>query len=73
MESEESGGEDSRMRLDMQVVIDSTGRANDLYRRVEVRLEKEDTGSQRIYALMAKEIKKEVATCENNFEAHNCE
>ena len=72
VESEESGGEDSRMRLDMQVVIDSTGRANDLYRRVEVRLEKEDTGSQRIYALMAKEIKKEVATCENNFEAHNC-
>ncbi len=73
VESEESGGEDSRVRLDMQVVIDSTGRANDLYRRVEVRLEKEDTGSQRIYALMAKEIKKEVATCENNFEAHNCD
>lgn len=65
--SEESSGEDSRMRLDMQVVIDSTGRANDLYRRVEVRLEKEDTGSQRIYALMAGSITKEVATCENNF------
>lgn len=72
VESEESGSEDSRVRLDMQVVIDSTGRANDLYRRVEVRLEKEDTGSQRIYALMADSITKEVATCENNFEAHNC-
>lgn len=58
---------DGRTRLDMQVVIDSTGRANDLYRRVEVRLEKEDTSSQRIYALMAKEIVKETALCENNF------
>ena len=34
---------------------------------MEVRLEKEDTGSQRIYALMAGSITKEVATCENNF------
>ena len=71
VESEESGGEDSRVRLDMQVVIDSTGRANDLYRRVEVRLEKEDTGSQRIYALMARDIMKEIATCEENFESVN--
>ena len=73
VQSGEPDDANGRTRLDMQVVIDSTGRANDLYRRVEVRLEKEDTGSQRIYALMAKEIKKEVATCENNFEAHNCD
>lgn len=69
--SEESGSEGGRMRLDMQVVIDSTGRANDLYRRVEVRLEKEDTGSQKIYALMARDIMKDIATCEENFKSVN--
>ena len=67
-------GDPPHAMLNMQVGIDSTGRANDLYRRVGVRLEKEPADAQRIYALMAENIKKEYATCENNFiETPNCE
>ena len=71
------GGSSSVADLDMQVGVDSTGRANDLYRRVSVRLEPEDTALQengkKIYALMAKEILKSYATCEQNFiDSPNC-
>lgn len=38
-----------RARLNMQVVIDSTGRTNDLYRRVETRLESLDVAFPFIY------------------------
>lgn len=61
-------------KLDMQIAVDATGRANDLYRRVEVRLGKADTTSpNKIYAVEADSIKKiEYAICENDFGASNC-
>ena len=74
VDDDSAGGDESVVGLDMQVKVDSTGRANDLYKRVEVRLENEPVGTQKIYALMAENIIKDYATCENNFiETPNCE
>ena len=67
----------------MQVSIDSTGRANDLYRRVETRLEPADAAAP--YPLYAIQVlgdngnnslidKNLSPTCENNFiDSPNCE
>ena len=65
--------------LEMQVAVDSTGRANDLYRRVETRLGAGASGSGTMgslgldYAVQADEIKKvDAILCEQNFGAPNC-
>ena len=63
--------------LEMQVAVDSTGRANDLYRRVETRLGAGASGSGDSlgldFAVQANEIKKvDAILCEQNFGAENC-
>ena len=72
--TEESGGSKIVRLKKAQVAIDSTGRANDLVRRVEARLEPSDTlfgvGTQSpYYALMVKDgvTKKMTVTTEKNF------
>lgn len=66
----------------MQITIDSTGRANDLYRRVETILEPEDNSfSYPMYAIQLtgndgdSNLKKNISpTCENDFiDASNCD
>ena len=65
----------------MQITIDSTGRANDLYRRVETILEPEDNSfSYPMYAIQLtgndgdSNLKKSISpTCEANFGASNCD
>lgn len=64
--------------LNMQIQVDSTGRANDLYRRVETRLGADGSGSGSglglDFAVQANEIKKiDAVICEQNFGASNCE
>lgn len=64
--------------LNMQINVDSTGRANDLYRRVEVRLDKGyNVGQERtkkIYAVSVDNIYKiEKAICEKDFGVSNCD
>lgn len=61
--------------LKMQVKVDSTGRANDLYRRVETRLGASGTGDSLglDFAVQANNIKKiDAVTCEQHFGAENC-
>lgn len=50
---------------DAQVVVDSTGRANDLYRRVETRLETSDTSF--VYPIYALQLLGEGSTLKKNF------
>lgn len=75
-EPSEDASERKNAALDMQVSVDSTGRANDLYRRVEVRLENGQmamqNNMQRIYALAVGNVEKYEATCEANFGVNNC-
>ena len=65
--------------LEMQVAVDSTGRANDLYRRVETRLGAGASGSGTMgslgldYAVQADKIEKvDAILCEQNFGTPNC-
>lgn len=65
--------------LEMQVAVDSTGRANDLYRRVETRLGAGASGSGTMgslgldFAVQANKIEKvDVILCEQNFGTKNC-
>ena len=53
----------------MQVLVDSTGRANDLYRRVEVRLEpSENIFDYPFYAIQAENIDKDLTVTEEHQE-----
>lgn len=67
-------GNNNRAIIDgTQVEIDSTGRANDLFRRVETRLESSDTSFPYLYYAMellgnGTTLKKDMTvSCENNF------
>ena len=74
--------EDNTVHMDMQIAVDSTGRANDLYRRVYTTLESSELSSIKntttttsgsghanpYYALSAQEIQKiYYSTCETHF------
>lgn len=74
---EDNGGEKQITLRDAQVDVDSTGRANDLFRRVEVRLETQDVSfPYPTYALQVLKndsgyslIKNMIVTCENSLYA----
>ena len=64
------GIDEKPVQLDnMQVLVDSTGRANDLYRRVEVRLEPaENIFDYPFYAIQTKDIKKDIIVTQEHQE-----
>lgn len=68
-------GEQNSERVDIkgvQISIDSTGRANDLYRRIETRLMPEAI-TRPLYAINADINKNLSPTCENDFIVSNCD